>query len=141
MASLLELDFGDQVQPLAAIAFGSATVDNGKLFRVQTLQNATGKAQAESSFELSELWDLVENANALVFDTTSANSGWKNGAASLLESLMNKKAFYNALRHHICELIIGDVWICLFGLAAGSQVNVWNNFKQNWSRIHKEKAY
>ena len=50
------------------------------------------------------------DTKALVFDTTSANSGWKSGAAVLLEERLHTKVFYLACRHHVYELIIKAVW-------------------------------
>ena len=64
---------------------------DGKILGVQKLERATGKAQAEASFEMLQLWQLEDKVRALVFDTTASNSGWKNGAAKILEELLEGK--------------------------------------------------
>ena len=55
------------------------------------------------------MWNLTVRVKALVFDTTEKISGWKNGAAKILEDAMDSKLFYSQFRHHIDELVI----ICL----------------------------
>ena len=132
---------GDQAEALAVVASGSPTFESGKLLGIQRLENGSGKAQAESSFELLELWDLARNTKALVFDTTSANSGWKSGAAVLLEERLHTKVFYLACRHHVYELIIKAVWKCLFGETTGPVTNVFYTFQQKWSKIDKRKPF
>ena len=48
---------------------------DGKILGVQELEHATGKAQAQASFEMLQLWQLEDEVRALVFDTTASNSG------------------------------------------------------------------
>ena len=73
------------------IASGPPFFTEGKLLGVQKLNKATGRAQAEASFNLIEMWDLKELVKALVFDRTASNTGWKSGAAKILEDLLHRK--------------------------------------------------
>ena len=71
-----------------------------------------------------------------MFDTTASNSGWRCGAAKLLEGLMGKKLFYHACRHHIYELVIKSVYQQTFGSATTGPENVlFKEFKSAWSSI------
>ena len=80
--------------------------------------------------------------SALVFDTTASNSGWKNGAAKILEELLGRKVFYNACRHHVYELVVGAVWKCLFGkTTTGPENTFFNQFKSRWPSIDKTEAF
>ena len=58
-----------------------------ELLEVQRLEKASGTAQADSSYDLLEVWNLKQHMKALVFDTTASNIGWNNSAAKCLESL------------------------------------------------------
>ena len=134
--------FGNKHEAQAVIASDPQTYTNGKLLGIQKLENATGKAQAEASFEMLELWDLTDEVKAIVFDTTASNSGWKSGAAKLLENLLNRKVFYNACRHHIYELVVKVAWISIFGKATtGPENQLFNQFKSKWSNIDKHQTF
>ena len=74
---------------------------DSKLLGVQKLEKVIGKAQAQASYELLEVWNLKENVKALVFDTTASNTGWNQGTAKTLEKLLDHKFFCNACRHHV----------------------------------------
>ena len=102
----------------------------------QKLEQASGKAQAEATFEVLDLWELIDNVTSLVLDTTASNSGWRCGAAKLLEGLMGKRLFYHACRHHIYELVIKSVYQQIFGSATTGPENVlFKEFKSAWSSI------
>ena len=90
---------------------------SGKILGVQKFNRATGKSQAEANFDMMEMWNVESSIKSLVFNTTASNSGWKSGAARLLENLFQKKLFYCACRHHIYELVLSAAWNCLFGNA------------------------
>ena len=71
-------------EALAVIAFGATTYKNGNLLGITMLDIPTGKAQAEVSHDMLQIWKIVDNMKALVFDTTSSNNGCKSEAAMLL---------------------------------------------------------
>ena len=99
---------GSKYEALSIIASGGGVSDfeNGKLLGITKLESSTGRAQADASYDMLLMWQITNNVKALVFDTTSSNSGWKNGAAKLLEEQLGRKVFYHACRHHIYELVI-----------------------------------
>ena len=103
---------------------------------IQKLELASGKAQAEATFEVLDLWELIDNVTILVFDTPASNSGRRCGATKLLQGLMGKKLFYHACRHHIYELVIKSVYQQIFGSATTGPENVLiKEFKSAWSSI------
>ena len=123
------------------IISGISDFKDGKLLGVQKLENATGKAQAQASYELLEVWNLKENVKALVFDTTASNTGWNQGAAKTLEKLLDHKLFYNACRHHVYELVIEAAYNCLFGDSSGPEDANFISFKSCWPKIDKSRNY
>ena len=72
---LTEDRFGSKYEALTVIVSGTLKFMDGKILGGQKLERATGKAQAEASFEMLELWQLEDKVRALVFDTTASDSG------------------------------------------------------------------
>ena len=62
---------------------GVSDFENGKLLGITKLESSTGRAQADASYDMLLMWQITNNAKALVFDTTSSNSGWKDGAEKI----------------------------------------------------------
>ena len=85
--------FDCKLEALSVLVSGTSTYKVGKLLRVQRLEKASGKAQANASYDLLEVWNLKQHVKALVFDTTASNTGWNNGAAKCLEKLLDQKLF------------------------------------------------
>ena len=97
--------------------------------------NSTGTAQAEASMDLLETWGLTGVITALVFDTTSSNSGVHMGAAKLLEEKLSTKVFYLSCRHRILEVLVGAVWEKLFDKVKSPE-NPWvRHFKDVWGKL------
>ena len=94
---LIQDRLGNKHEALAILVSAAPDHSEGKLLGVQKLANASSKQQARASFEMLQKWQLVEEVVALVFDTTSSNSGWRNGAARMLECFLEKKVFLSCL--------------------------------------------
>ena len=116
--------YGESHEALSIVATVPPNFINGKLLAIQKLEQASGKALAEATFEVLDLWELIDNVTTLVFDTSASNSGWRCGAANLLEGMMSKKLFYHACRRHIYELVIKSVYQQIFGSATTGPENV-----------------
>ena len=128
---------GNRFEALA-IVLSHPTFSHGKMLGIQKIQNATGIAQAQATHDMIKNWNIKNAITALVFDTTSSNSGWKNGAAKLLEQCLGKKVLYHACRHHILELVVKEVWKSLFGAdTTGPENTMFNKFKKSWKHIDK----
>lgn len=129
---------GNKFEALAVVASGSPNYIHGKLLGVQQIENASGKKQAEATYEMTELWGLQDCVKALVFDTTASNSGWRNSAAKCLEEKFGHKLFYCACRHHVFERVISGVWGALFGtVTTGPDNPHFKALKQSWSLLDK----
>jgi len=133
--------YGNKFDALSVLVSGPPNCKEGKLLGVQQLESGSGKAQAEATHDLLELWNLEENIQALVFDTTAANTGWNNGAAKILESLLGRKLFYNACRHHVYELVIGAVYKNIFGESFAPENLHFKSFKSIWPLVDTSKNY
>jgi hypothetical protein len=99
---------------------------------------ATGRALADVTHALLVEWGIVDQARviALVFDTTSSNSGLHEGAAKWLEEALGP-VLYNACRHHIYELHIKHPYNAVMGPTKGPDDPLFKRF-QKWFVEQKE---
>ena len=124
--------FSDE-ERLAILASGAPNYIEGKLLGVPKVLNGTGRIQADANIELLEAYQISNDIQALVFDTTAANSGVYRGAATLIESEIDSKILYLACRHHIYELLLKAVWEFIFGPSVSPNNTVI--FQQQWHTI------
>ena len=133
---------GEKYEALCIMVTDASRFTSGKVLGIQKIANASGQTQAEATFEMLKTWNLDSKVKALVFDTTASNSGWKRGAAKLLEDFLQKKVLYHACRHHVHELIIGAVWKSLFGATTiGPENPLFKQFKNTWQHIDTSKPF
>ncbi|KAF2902851.1 hypothetical protein ILUMI_03334, partial [Ignelater luminosus] len=76
-----------------------------QLLEVPLIPSGSGKEISNAVFNTLEKWDLVDNVQAFVFDTTSSNTDRFNGACTLLEMKLGRNILFLACRHHIFELV------------------------------------
>jgi hypothetical protein len=83
-------------------------------------------------------WHLADKVKAMSFDTTTSNSGALAGAAVLIERKMAKNLLHLACRHHIFEVMLGDVFKSLAGPSSGPDIQVFKRFKNAWPSINHD---
>ena len=106
-----------------------------RLLNVPKLPNGTGEAMANAVVTAIDNWNLAENIKAMSFDTTASNSGIRSGAAVLIEQKMNKELLHLACRHHIFEVVLGDVFNSLAGPSTGPDILMFKRFQTAWPSI------
>jgi len=72
-----------------------------QLLGVPKLSSGTGEASASAVYEAAITWNIADQVKCMCFDTTSVNSGPRNGACILLEQKLDKDLLWCACRHHI----------------------------------------
>lgn len=110
-----------------------------KILGIPKVEDGTGKVTAEAVHKLLCEWNVSENINAMCFDTAPANSGSDLGAAVILASKLNTTLLHLACRHHIAELIIGNVFTHTLEITtSGPQVTMFENFKSEWPKFYNK---
>ena len=90
----------------AILVSGAPHYKEGKLLAVSILKDekgeptSTGEAQAQAVLAEVEKWDVKENIVALVFDTTSSNTGVRQGATVRLQQALGRPVLFLGCRHH-----------------------------------------
>ena len=67
-----------------------------------------------------EMWEAKEEIIALVFDTTSSNTGIHQGAAVRIEEQLGRSLLWLTCRHHIAELHIKHPYDAVQGPTKGN---------------------
>lgn len=112
--------------------------DVEKLLGVPQLENGKGITQANSIYDVLEDWDLSPSIKALCCDTTASNLGNKNGAAILLERLLERDILFLPCRHHIFELILRAAFECQIPSTTGPNVPLFKKFRDDWKKIEQK---
>ena len=113
--------------------------DTEKLLGVPALEDGKGKTQANAINEVLTDWGLTDFIKAFCCDTTNSNLGHLNGAATLLEQLLEKDILYFACRHHIFELVLRCVFDAKMPPSTGPDVPIFKRFEQFWSQLDQTK--
>ncbi len=61
-------------------------IEKPKLLRIPVIPRSTGIAQCDAVVKLLEEWKVLNIVIAIVFDTTSSNTGRLSGCAILIET-------------------------------------------------------
>lgn len=112
-----------------------------QLLGVPKLEDGTGSNIATAVYNLLSEWNVLDQAQAICFDTTSSNTGRINGSCILLEQKLERDLLYFACRHHIYELILKAVFDCKMPVTSGPNVKMFDRFTKEWNsiKIHSVK--
>ena len=127
-------------EKMAILVTGSPHFEEGKLLGIPSLERGTAVMIAGAFIELIRAWKLDTKITAIVFDTTSVNSGHRGGSVLLIEKELNQKLLYLACRHHVLEIYVGSVWTLLFGEVKQPTNPIFKNVKDLWPSIDKDLA-
>lgn len=99
-------DISGLTEDRCAIGISAPGVLSWKFLGSPVVGASTGQEQADTVHQVLIDWRLVQKIIGACFDTTASNSGAHNGAAKILEELLNRALLWLACRHHIGELHI-----------------------------------
>ena len=74
-------------------------------------------------------WSMEQRCVAMCFDTTASNTGKFAGACILLEALIGHPLLWTSCRHHMPEVILGDVFKVIFGSSSSPKVEFFDILK------------
>ena len=124
---------GPEKEDRVAILVSGKDVE--KLLAIPKVAQGTGELVAEAAAIAVNDWKLKDEIVGISFDTTASNTGRLNGACILLEKKLEKNLLWLACRHHIHEVLVGDVFKAVFGFTSGPNVLLFRRFQECWPRI------
>lgn len=109
-----------------------------KLLGVPKLVGGTGVNAANAVYKKLTEWDLGKKVVGMCFDTTSVNTGLKNGACVLLEHQVEEELLWLACRHHVLEIVLSKVFTFCFGPSSSPDIPIFKRFKAAWQFIRQD---
>lgn len=126
-----------KTEKLAVVVTGNSIE---QIISCSFIQSGTGKTIAEEVFGSLQRWSLGDTICAKCYDTTSVNSGEKNGAAVILERLLGRKLLDFPCRHHVFELVLMTAYKTCFNQATRSPEDaLFKQFRIKWDEFDKTK--
>ena len=121
-----------------AVAVTGPGLEGEKLLTVSHVGRGTGEMVSRAADEALTQWGCREDVSAMSFDTTAANTGLKNGACVLLEQKLGHRLLWLPCRHHILEVVCGDVFKMLFGATSGPSPKIFTDFRTRWPFVNQQ---
>ena len=127
-------DFGANMGDHLAVMVSGDTDEcrQGKLLSARMIVDGSGKTQAEEVVKCLEEWGIKDCIHCMVFDTTSSNTGWKAGAAVIIEEKCGRPLAWLPCRKHIHELYLRGAWEELFGQDQTPYFEAFKKFQKYW---------
>ena len=88
LLSDLSGNFGERLA--VVISGNSPKCQSGFLISANRLSNGTGSSISQDVLNSLKEWNISSTIVGMVFDTTSANTGWLSGAATMIETGINR---------------------------------------------------
>ena len=110
-----------------------------KILDVPALEDGKSVTIAKATYDALYEWGLTNSIKGLCCDTTNTNLGSRNGAAVILEQLLDCDLLYLACRHHIFEIILKSCYEAKLPGTTGPDVELFKSFKSNWVNLDKTK--
>lgn len=77
-----------------------------QLLGVPEIEEGSGFTIASAVFKMLEDWGQIDNVELCCYDTTSSNTGCREGAAIHLERMLGRSLLNTPCRHHISEILL-----------------------------------
>ena len=106
---------------------------------VPLINDSTGRTQMNSTVDLLDEWKVKDEVIGMSFDTTSSNSGIRNGCCSLMEIKLARALLWCACRHHTSELHVKHAWQAIRGdRVVGPEEQLFKKFQADWETIDRD---
>lgn len=126
-------------QKIDRIAIVVSSVNIEQLIAIPAIVRGTGQNICDVIVSTLKEWKLEDQISCLSFDTTSTNTGMRNGVCTLLEKEFKKEFLHLACRHHILEIVLAEAFRSIFGDSSAPEILIFNRFRQKWDKIDKTK--
>ena len=96
-----------------------------------------GETIAKETVNFLEKWKCKNTVVGLSFDTTASNTGHKTAACVSLQKKLDRPLLWLPCRHHIGEIVVGDVWKVLdIEKSSSSKVSIFQKLQKHWDTIN-----
>ena len=102
---------------------------------IATVVHGSGEQVARAAAETLYSWSLINDIVGMSSDITTANTSHLSGAYVLLEQKSGRKLLWLACRHHIPEVLCGDIFRKVFGPTSRPNVTLFRRFHEYWPKV------
>jgi hypothetical protein len=117
---------------------GFPQLESPKLLGVPNITNSTGRQQHDAVVRLLGKWGVFKELIALVFDTTSSNTGRFQGAATYIERTLGHAVLWFACRHHVFEIHIQHVAESICGKRNTPSESIFKRFQKDFPELNQD---
>ncbi|KAK3926030.1 Chaperone protein DnaK [Frankliniella fusca] len=121
---------------LAIIVTG---VNTAQVLGTPVEPDASAVEAKKAVVEHLERWKLGSKVKALSFDTTSANSGCRGGAALLISLHFGREMLWLPCRHHVFERVLEVVFHTVMGPSTGPEPTLFKELQRAWASLDKTR--
>ena len=93
-----------------------------KFLGAPVVSKGSGKQLASATMGVLQQWQMAERLIGAVFDTTSSNTGVREGATFYIEKELGHSILKLACRHHTLELHIKTPYNEIMGATSGKMI-------------------
>lgn len=101
------------------------------------LNSKSGVNCAAQIFKSLDECNLSHRIIGMVCDTENTNTGIQNGTCALVEAGLEMDLFHLMCRHHVKEVQLKDVFVCVFGRSQSANINTFDMLIENWGNIKR----
>lgn len=102
------------------------------LLAIAKAVSSAGSVIAKTVVDLIMIFGLIGIIMGMVFDTTSSNTGFTFGAASIIERILNRNLLYLACRHHVYEVFLKTAFELIVTTSDGPYIKIVKCVKDMW---------
>ena len=111
-----------------AIAISSPNKISGQFLASPAIPDGTGDSMANCVVNKMSEFMLLDDVEAIVFDTTASNTGEWSGIVALFEGILGRAMLWLACRHHFPELFIKHANTAVRGSSNGPDDQLFKAF-------------
>ena len=120
----------------AAVLYSGGTHKEPYLLGIPKFESSSGKDVEAGVVKVLDQYDIsLDKCIATCYDTTSSNSGYKNGAHFRIEKRVGHAILELECRKHVQELHVTHANKAVFGATKGPQKTHYKDFKNSWSSL------
>lgn len=123
------------VKKRISVIAGSPLLPSDQVLGVPFTPSNSGKDQKKVVMEKLEEWGIESYICGLGFDTTSDNTGRKNGAVVLIEKALGRPILWLACPHHFYEVHVKKAARFFLGETTNPEETTYKRLKDDWNKI------
>ena len=124
-----------KTQDRLAVCISIPNETPGQFLASSEIASGSGKNMADAVSKILEEIHLLDQVQAVVFDTTASNSGQWKGSVTLFEELARQVLLWLACLHHIAELHIKHASEEVRGPHKGPDDPLFKRFKEKFGYL------